>query len=75
MVEFLFHLYTFSMDPEPKLVTYTALAIVADEEIGQIQEIREKHDPAHPRWPPHINLCFPFVPPEVFQEFYESLSA
>lgn len=54
------------MDPEKQLVTYTALAIVAEEDIQLIQSIREKHDPAFERWPPHINISFPFVDPTKF---------
>lgn len=62
------------MDPEKNLVTYTALAIVATENIEEVQAIREKHDPAFQRWPPHINIAFPFVPPERFEEVAEVLT-
>ena len=61
------------MDPEQATVTYTALAIVADQDIEQIQAIREKHDPAFTRWPPHINIAFPFLPPQRFQQVSEVL--
>lgn len=63
------------MDPGYKLVTYSALAIVADEGTGPLQELRVKHDPAYERWPPHINIYFPFVDPDSFDEVYESLRA
>ena len=56
-----------SMVPEKQLVTYTALAIVAQQDIALIQSIREKHDPAYERWPPHINISFPFVEPARFE--------
>ena len=39
-----------------------ALCIVPPEEVTKkIQPIRERHDRNHKRWPPHINICFPFV--------------
>ena len=62
------------MDPEKNLVTYTALAIVATENIEEVQAIREKYDPAFQRWPPHINIAFPFVPPERFEEVAKELT-
>lgn len=33
-----------------------------------IQSIRRIHDPAMQRWPPHINLLFPFLPLESFEK-------
>lgn len=62
------------MVPEKQLVTYTALAIVAQDDIALIQEIREKHDPAFERWPPHINVSFPFVDPSRFDEVEKALA-
>lgn len=32
---------------------------------GSIQTMRERFDPAFERWMPHINLLYPFVPPEL----------
>lgn len=43
-----------------KKAFHTALAIIPDQ-IDQIQPIRQKYDTAYDRWPPHINLSFPFV--------------
>ena len=37
---FFFYKYIKIMDPEIKLVTYTALAIVGEQGIGPLQEIR-----------------------------------
>lgn len=51
------------MEPKAlKKVFHTALAIIPDQ-TEQIQPIREKYDTAYERWPPHINICFPFVDP------------
>jgi len=47
-----------------KVVT-TAACIVPPESVWpKIQELRKVHDKAFPRWMPHINLMFPFVPHE-----------
>lgn len=32
-----------------------------------VQRVRERHDPAFPRWMPHINLIYPFLPASQFQ--------
>jgi 2'-5' RNA ligase len=45
------------------------LAVVPPQEAwGPIQAIRVKHDRQVRRWPPHINLLYPFYPPERFDE-------
>jgi len=47
--------------------TTTALAVLpAHTHWGKINEIRSKHDRANPRWMPHINFIFPFVPTDLF---------
>jgi 2'-5' RNA ligase len=51
----------------PNKTHYTAVAIVPPEEVcGPIQDIRRRHDQQVYRWPPHINLLYPFRPaPEL----------
>jgi 2'-5' RNA ligase len=45
----------------------TAVAVVPLQEVwGPIQAIQERHDRRFRRWPPHINLLYPFYPPERF---------
>jgi 2'-5' RNA ligase len=40
----------------------TALAVVVPNHLSSwIQECRSQHDSAYARWPPHINLLFPFI--------------
>lgn len=49
--------------------TSTALTLIISPTYHQkINEIRSKHDKAYPRWMPHINFMFPFVPLEQFPE-------
>ncbi|MFD6876335.1 MULTISPECIES: poly(A) polymerase [unclassified Streptomyces] len=33
-----------------------------------VAELRQRHDPAHGRWPAHVNLLFGFVPESCFDE-------
>ena len=50
-----------------KKATYTALCVIPPNELWpEIQNIRSLHDPAYARWMPHINMAFPFLPPEEF---------
>lgn len=56
-------------------VYHTALVIIPPSETWpQIQAIRKVYDSAYDRWMPHINICFPFIPPEEFDLFHEKLS-
>lgn len=53
----------------------TALTIVIPEEFhNKINTIRKEHDRAYARWMPHINLMFPFVNKNQFNEIKEKLS-
>ena len=52
----------------------TALCITPPENIWeQIQAIRSLHDKAYPRWMPHINLIYPFVPEVDFEKVKQLL--
>jgi 2'-5' RNA ligase len=45
----------------------TALCLIPPENVWeQIQSIRSVYDKAYPRWMPHINLIYPFVPESEF---------
>ena len=45
----------------------TALTLVIPDEFHEmINSVRKEHDRAYPRWMPHINFIFPFVPEEQF---------
>eukprot|EP01006_Ploeotia_vitrea_P016592 TRINITY_DN47331_c0_g1_i1.p1 TRINITY_DN47331_c0_g1~~TRINITY_DN47331_c0_g1_i1.p1 ORF type:complete len:1019 (-),score=137.11 TRINITY_DN47331_c0_g1_i1:128-3082(-) len=39
----------------------------------KIQAIREKYDPSCNRWPPHVNVLWPFVPQPLFPQFTPTL--
>jgi len=50
-----------------KKIVQSAIVIAPPEALwGPIQEIRKVHDKAYPRWMPHVNLIYPFVPLENF---------
>jgi len=52
----------------------TALCLIPPENVWeQIQSIRSIHDKAYPRWMPHINLIYPFVPEENFENIKAQL--
>lgn len=54
----------------------TAVAVVPPLEAwGPIQAIRERHDRQVHRWPPHINVLYPFVTPGRFEEVVPRLAA
>ena len=59
-----------------KKVTNTALCIIPPNDLWpDIQNIRFICDPAYERWMPHINLAFPFVPPDDFVKAKQMLEA
>jgi len=48
---------------------HTALCFIPPQSIWDpIQDIRRKLDKSFNRWPPHINLLFPFIPEQYFDE-------
>jgi hypothetical protein len=53
----------------PSKTHHTAVAVVPPQEAwAPIQAIREKHDRQLRRWMPHVNLLYPFYPPDRFDE-------
>mmetsp|Transcript_43851 Transcript_43851/g.121307 ORF Transcript_43851/g.121307 Transcript_43851/m.121307 type:complete len:1460 (-) Transcript_43851:350-4729(-) len=57
------------------LTPSTACCIVPPmEHWAPIQSIRERFDPAFERWPPHINLLWPFIPEHAFSDAKPLLS-
>lgn len=49
--------------------TQTALCVIPPNDVWeQIQAIRSVHDKAYPRWMPHINFIYPFVPEKSFDD-------
>lgn len=53
----------------------SALAVIPPEAVWRpIQAIREAHDPAFPRWMPHVNLVYGFVPEGQFERAVEALA-
>jgi hypothetical protein len=59
------------------LSTTTALALIVDPGAlcTSINVIRAEHDKAFPRWMPHVNFYFPFVPIESFPAMSVRISA
>jgi 2'-5' RNA ligase len=52
----------------------TALALVCSTDVcTKINDIRKLYDKAYPRWMPHLNFIFPFVPEERFVEIKTEL--
>jgi poly(A) polymerase len=57
-----------------KTVTYSALCIIPPESIWDpIQVIRKTHDKSFKRWMPHVNIFFPFLHPDQFDESSKKL--
>jgi hypothetical protein len=56
---------------ESLLTVTTALAIVVEDPglVSCIDSVRSVCDGAHPRWMPHINLVYPFIPERMFSRF------
>lgn len=57
-----------------KTVTWSALCIIPPESVwSPIQAIRKIHDKSYKRWMPHINIFFPFLPPDQFDDASKKL--
>ncbi|KAL3955233.1 hypothetical protein ACCO45_010796 [Purpureocillium lilacinum] len=53
----------------------TALCLVPPSHLWpRLDRIRSLYDPAHAKWPPHVNLLYPFVPPELLPDVARLLS-
>jgi len=62
------------LDAEP--VHHTALCWVLPPELAQaLDPLRHRYDPAHTRWPAHVNLRFGFVAEHHFERAAELLQA
>jgi 2'-5' RNA ligase len=61
----------------PVVTTHqTALCLIPPENFWeQIQSIRSIHDKAYPRWMPHINLIYPFIPESEFDSLKNQLDS
>jgi len=53
----------------PQKVVTSAIVVVPPRELWpQLQVIREQFDKSYIRWPPHVNLIYPFVPESEFPQ-------
>ena len=60
--------------PDQKKTHASAVCVIPPESAWDpIQKIRRKYDRQVRRWMPHINLLYPFRPPEAFDEAVEIL--
>jgi hypothetical protein len=56
--------------------TQTALAVVVPySHSGDIDALRSVHDKSFRKWPPHLNILYPFVDPEHLESALEDWSA
>lgn len=56
--------------------TNSACCILPPEELWpQIQQIRKQYDKSYEKWPPHINLLWPFVSKDQFYQASQALQA
>jgi 2'-5' RNA ligase len=68
-----FSLILFNLTKE--MASNSACCIIPPEELWEsIETIREQHDKSFGRWMPHINLSWPFVPPEQLKQASQKLA-
>src|SRR4051794_40156488 len=54
----------------------TALALLPPKALWpRIDRLRALYDKAYPKWPPHINLVYPFVHPELLDDAVDRVGA
>ncbi|KAK3306669.1 2'-5' RNA ligase superfamily-domain-containing protein [Chaetomium strumarium] len=54
----------------------TALALIPPRHLWpRIDRLRALYDKAYPRWPPHINLVYPFVRPEALADAVDRIAS
>ncbi|KAK4043344.1 2'-5' RNA ligase superfamily-domain-containing protein [Parachaetomium inaequale] len=54
----------------------TALALLPPKPLWpRLDRLRALYDKAYPKWPPHINLVYPFVRPELLDEAVDRVGA
>lgn len=60
----------------PAWSTSTALAILPSKQSQEEIDawMRNKHDVSHGKWPPHLNLLFPFVASDLLSSFVENFN-
>ena len=64
------------MAPKAKKVHTSALCFIPPIEAQEeIQRLRSQYDRQINRWPPHVNLCYPFVPLHEFEAGASRLAA
>ena len=60
----------------PLTSTETALALVPPRALWpRLDRLRALYDKAYPKWPPHANLVYPFVPADVLGDAVDAISA
>jgi hypothetical protein len=61
------------MRTQSKVVTSACVVIPPQKLWNQIQQIRSLYDKSFERWPPHINLIYPFIPESLFETYLNDM--